>query len=183
MKRICVYCGSSDGDEPSYISAARELGTELARRKIGLVYGGASVGLMGAVADSVMAGGGEVIGVIPQSIVEMEVAHRGLTDLRIVADLHERKALMASLSDGFIAMPGGLGTLEEIFEALTWLQLGLHAKPCALLNVNAYYDLLISFLNQSISSGFSKSSLFDNLLIDDDVLRLIELMDDSKLSS
>ena len=182
MKRVCVYCGSRDGNNSVYISAAKQLGAELVKRNIELVYGGASIGLMGAVADAVITHGGKVTGVIPQSIVDMEVAHPGLADLRVVADMHERKALMASLSDGFIAMPGGLGTLEEIFEALTWLQLGLHAKPCALFNVNAYYDLLISFLNQSVVSGFSKNTLFENVLIDEAPSGVIELMSDYKLS-
>lgn len=176
MKRICVYCGSSNGHDPVYLDAARSLGAELAKQRIGLVYGGASVGLMGAIADAVMQGGGEVIGVIPQSIVEFEVAHQGLTDLHVVADMHERKAMMTELSEGFIAMPGGLGTLEELFEVLTWLQLGIHSKPCAVLNVNGYYELLIRFLNHIVSSGFAKQAHLNNLLVAEQPLDLIELM-------
>jgi len=176
MQRICVYCGSSNGNDPVYLDAAKQLGTELAKQNIGLVYGGASVGLMGAVADATLQGGGEVIGVIPQAIVDLEVAHQGLADLRVVAGMHERKALMAELSNGFVAMPGGLGTLEELFEALTWLQLGLHSDPCGLFNVNEYYNSLISFLNHTVSSGFAKQSHLTNLLVKDQAPSLLELM-------
>ena len=140
MKRLCVFAGSSAGTRREYQAAAVDLGRVLATRGIGLVYGGARVGLMGAVADAVLAGGGEVIGVIPRALVEKEVAHSGLTDLRIVTSMHERKALMADLSDAFIALPGGWGTLDEMFEILTWAQLGLHRKPCGLLNVQGYFD-------------------------------------------
>jgi len=140
MKRVCVFCGSSPGAEPTYAQAARNLGSILAKSGIGLVYGGASVGLMAEIANAAMQAHGEVIGVIPRSLVEKEVAHGGLTDLRVVDSMHQRKALMAELSDGFIAMPGGLGTLEEFFEVLTWAQLGMHTKPCGLLNVGGFTD-------------------------------------------
>lgn len=154
MKRICVFAGSSAGSQREYLAVAGALGRVLAERQIGLVYGGARVGLMGAVADAVLDGGGQVIGVIPQALVEKEVAHDGLTELRVVTTMHERKALMAELSDGFIALPGGWGTLDEFFEILTWAQLGLHRKPCGLLNVQGYYDALLSFLEHSTVEGF-----------------------------
>ncbi|MFI3137948.1 MAG: TIGR00730 family Rossman fold protein [Methylococcaceae bacterium] len=154
MQRICVYCGSSSGKSSAYTAAAKQLGAELAKRNLALVYGGASIGIMGVIADAVMAHGGEVIGVIPQVLVEKEVSHAHLTELKIVNSMHERKALMAELADGFIALPGGLGTLEELFEILTWAQLGLHQKPCALLNVNHYYDALIAFLDQAVDEQF-----------------------------
>ncbi len=154
MKRVCVFAGSSAGARADYVTAAAELGRVLAARGIGLVYGGARVGLMGAVADAVLADGGEVIGVIPQSLVEKEVAHTGLTDLRIVTSMHQRKALMADLSDAFIALPGGWGTLDEMFEILTWAQLGLHRKPCGLLNAEGYFDRLLAFLDHTIEEGF-----------------------------
>ena len=154
MKRICVFCGSSSGIRPGYRAAAVELGRTLAARGIGLVYGGARVGLMGAVADAVLGARGQVIGVIPEALVAKEVAHNGLTELRVVASMHERKAVMADLSDGFIAIPGGWGTLEEFFEVLTWGQLGLHQKPCGLLNVEHYFDGLLSFADRMIEEGF-----------------------------
>lgn len=156
MKRICVYCGSSPGRLPEYRQAARDLGHELASRGLGLVYGGASVGVMGAVADAVLEKGGSAIGVIPQALATKEVAHHGLDQLFVVSSMHERKAKMAELSDGFIALPGGWGTIEEIFEMLTWAQLGFHEKPCGLLNAAAYYDPLFSFLEQAIDEQFVK---------------------------
>jgi uncharacterized protein (TIGR00730 family) len=154
MKRICVFCGSSPGRSASYAAAASELGRLLAKRGIGLVYGGANVGLMGALANAVMDAGGDVIGVIPQSLVKYEVAHRGLPDLRVVASMHERKAMMAELADGFIAMPGGNGTLEEFFEVLTWAQLGEHSKPCGLLDIDDYYSHLLAFLDHAVEERF-----------------------------
>jgi uncharacterized protein (TIGR00730 family) len=154
MKRICVYCGSSSGARQAYTDAAQALGKSLVRRGLGLVYGGSDVGLMGTLADTVLSQGGEVIGVIPEPLVAKEVAHRGLTDLRIVHSMHERKALMAELADAFIAMPGGFGTLEEFSEIVTWIQLGLHRKPCGLLNVEGYYDGLLAFLNHAVAEGF-----------------------------
>jgi uncharacterized protein (TIGR00730 family) len=154
MKRICVFCGSSPGRSATYAAAASELGRLLAKRGIGLVYGGANVGLMGALANAVMDAGGDVIGVIPQSLVKYEVAHRGLPDLRVVASMHERKAMMAELADGFIAMPGGNGTLEEFFEVLTWAQLGEHSKPCGLLDIDDYYSHLLAFLDHAVEERF-----------------------------
>jgi uncharacterized protein (TIGR00730 family) len=154
MKRICVFSGSSPGARPEYREAAVDLGSTLARSGLGLVYGGAKVGLMGALADAALAAGGHVVGVIPQVLVQKEVAHAGLTDLRVVSSMHERKGLMAELSDGFIALPGGMGTLEELAEVLTWAQLGMHRKPCGLLNVAGYYDGLAAFLDHAVSERF-----------------------------
>lgn len=154
--RLCVFCGSNAGRRPGYRAAAAELGGLLARRGIGLVYGGASVGLMGALADAVLAAGGEAIGVIPRALMEREVGHPGLTELRVVPSMHARKAMMAELSGGFVALPGGAGTLEEIFEVWTWAQLGDHAKPCGLLNVDGYYDRLIGFLDQVAVERFMR---------------------------
>jgi uncharacterized protein (TIGR00730 family) len=154
MKRICVYCGSNPGKLAEYRAAARMLGHELAARNLGLVYGGASIGVMGAVADAVLEKGGEAIGVIPFALATREVAHSGLNDLFVVDSMHERKAKMAELSDGFIALPGGWGTIEEIFEMLTWAQLGFHQKPCGLLNISGYYDHLFTFLEHAIDQRF-----------------------------
>lgn len=158
LANICVYCGSSPGRVDTYAASARELAATLVARDIGLVYGGASVGIMGLLADAVMAEGGRVIGVIPESLVQKEVAHHGLSELRITQSMHERKMLMADLSDGFIALPGGIGTLEEIFEIWTWAQLGLHAKPCGLLNVAGYYDTLSEFLDHTVAEAFLQPS-------------------------
>ena len=157
MPRICVFTGSSDGRRPAYRAAAVELGRMLVARGFDLVYGGAHVGLMGAVADSVLSEGGHVIGVIPRSLVDREVAHTSLSELRVVSSMHERKALMADLSDAFIAMPGGWGTLEELFEVLTWSQLGLHRKPCGLLNVDGYFDPLLALLRHVADEQFVKA--------------------------
>ncbi len=176
MKRICVYCGSSPGKHPSYRQAADNLAAELVKRGIGLVYGGASVGLMGQVADAVLAAGGEVTGVIPQMLVDKEVAHNGLSELKIVSSMHDRKATMADLSDGFIALPGGLGTLEELFEILTWSQLGLHRKPCALLNVAGYYDHLAAFIDHAVSEQFIKPAHRELLIIGDQPDLLLQRM-------
>ena len=154
MKRICVFCGSNAGNRPVYAAAARELGTALAGRGLGLVFGGRNGGLMAAVADAALAGGGTVIGVIPQALAALEVAHGGLTELRVVGSMHERKALMADLADAFIALPGGFGTLDETFEALTWAMLGIQRKPVGLLNVDGYYDGLLAFLDHAVREGF-----------------------------
>lgn len=156
MKRICVYCGSNRGNGDNYTAAAKELGACLARRGKGLVYGGGKVGLMGVVADQVLAGGGEVIGVIPELLIDKDIAHPGLSELRIVGSLNERKALMAELADGFIALPGGFGTLDELTEMITWSQLGLHKKPCGLLNIQGFYDSLLSFMDHAAAEGFIK---------------------------
>ncbi len=154
MRSICVYCGSSPGIDPAYWSAAESFGSLLGRRGIRLIYGGGDVGLMGAIADAVLAADGEVVGVIPQGLVDREVAHLGVTELHITRSMHERKAMMAELADGFVAMPGGLGTLEELFEILTWAQLGLHHKPVGLLNVAGYYDALVEFVDHTVNAGF-----------------------------
>jgi uncharacterized protein (TIGR00730 family) len=152
--RICVYAGSNPGADPGYAEAAAGLARLLAQRGIGIVYGGAHVGLMGVLADTALAAGGEVVGVIPQGLVDREIAHTGLTDLHVVASMHERKARMAELSDGFVALPGGAGTLEELIEVYTWSQLELHAKPMGALNVRGYYDALAALLDHSVQEGF-----------------------------
>ncbi len=154
LRSICVFCGSSVGARPEYAAAAAETGRLLAERGIRLVYGAGNVGLMGVLADAALAAGGEVIGVIPQMLVDKELAHRGLAELRIVGSMHERKALMAELSDAFLALPGGLGTFEELCEILTWSQLGIHAKPAGCLNVLAYFDPLLALLDRAVSERF-----------------------------
>jgi len=177
MNRICVFAGSSPGARPEYAIAAQELGRALVARRLGLVYGGARVGLMGAVADTVLAGGGVVTGVIPEGLVTKEIAHDGLTELRVVASMHERKAMMNDLADGFIALPGGWGTLEEFFEVLTWAQLGLHRKPCGLLNAHGYFDRLLSFIDHSVGERFVRSHHRSMVLVagsPDELLRQFE---------
>ena len=168
MRRVCVFCGSSVGARPEYREAARTLARALTRRGIGLVYGGSRVGVMYEIAATALEAGGEVIGVIPQELVDKEVAFTGLSDLRIVGSMHERKALMAELSDGFIALPGGLGTIDELLEALTWAQLGLHKKPCGLLNVCRYFDALVGFLDHAVDQRFIKPEHLGMLLIEED---------------
>jgi len=158
VRRVCVFCGASSGRSPAYAAAARELGAELAGRGLGLVYGGGRVGLMGAVADATLAAGGEAVGVIPQELVERELAHGGLTELRVVGSLHERKALMAELADAFVALPGGFGTLDELLEQLTWSQLGLHAKPVGLLDVAEYWRPLIELARHATEEGFVREA-------------------------
>ena len=157
MKRICVFCASSLGSEPEYRLCAEELGFELTQRNIGLVYGGGNVGLMGALADSALKAGGEAIGVIPEHLMAREIGHKGLTKLHVVHSMHERKALMADLSDAFIALPGGFGTLEEFCEVLTWSQLGLHEKPCGIVNVLDYYTPLLSMFDHSVQEKLLKA--------------------------
>ncbi|MEJ0035870.1 MAG: TIGR00730 family Rossman fold protein [Gammaproteobacteria bacterium] len=171
--RLCVFSGSSSGRIPVYAETAVRLGEALAVAGIGVVYGGASVGLMGRMADAALARGGEVIGVIPRSLHERELTHTGLTQLHVVGSMHERKALMADLSDGFIALPGGIGTLEEIFEAWTWAQLGHHSKPCALLNVNGFYDRLTVFLDHLVDEAFVKPVHRGMLIVEPDVESLL----------
>jgi uncharacterized protein (TIGR00730 family) len=156
IKALCVYCGAASGSSPLYAAAARQLAKTLVEADIALVYGGGNVGLMGVIADEVLRLGGQVTGVIPQALLEKEVGHRGLTALHVVKDMHERKAMMASLSDGFIALPGGLGTLEELFEMLTWSQLGIHGKPVGLVNVGGFYDGLLAFIGHAVGQGFIK---------------------------
>ncbi|MEZ4454531.1 MAG: TIGR00730 family Rossman fold protein [Nannocystaceae bacterium] len=157
FRRICVYCGSNPGDDPLYAEAARNVGTFLATQGIGVVYGGGRIGLMGVVAESALAAGGEVYGVIPHKLQELEVAHPGLTELFVVDSMHARKMVMAQLADAFIALPGGFGTLDELFEVTTWTQLGYHQKPVGLLNVRSYYDLLLRFLDQAREIGFIRA--------------------------
>lgn len=174
MKKIAVFCGSSNGALPSYKEGAIKLGKELARRDITLVYGGASVGIMGTVADAVLEAGGQVIGVIPKMLEDREISHRNLTELIIVDSMHERKTKMVELADGFVALPGGPGTLEEFFEVFTWAQLGLHQKPCGILNVDHYYDLLISFFDQMNEQQFLQDKYRSIVLVDSDPAHLIE---------
>ena len=180
MKRICVFCGSARGVRPDYAAAARKLGAMLASRRLTLVYGGGCVGLMGELANSVLDAGGEVVGVIPRSLVEMEVAHTGVTELHVVDSMHERKALMADLSDGFVALPGGLGTLEELFEILTWAQLGLHEKPCGLLEVAGYFEHLIAFLDQAVEERFLREEHRGLLLVETCPAALLDRLPDHR---
>lgn len=174
MKSICVFCGSSPGQSPIYSAAAKRLGAYLAQQQIELVYGGAQVGLMGAVADGCLEAGGRVFGVLPENLARVELAHTGLTQLEVVPDMHSRKAMMADRAEGFIALPGGVGTLEELFEVWTWTQLGIHKKPLGLLNVGGFYDGLVAFLDQIPVAGFMKQAHRDILCASesaDDLLR------------
>jgi uncharacterized protein (TIGR00730 family) len=174
FKRICVFCGSSSGSRPAYTEAAEKLGRFLAEQRITLIYGGGRVGLMGTLANAVLAADGEVIGIIPHSLVLREVAHQGLTDLRVVQTMHERKALMAELSEAFVAMPGGFGTLDEFCEILTWAQLGLHRKPCGILNVCGYFDPLLRLLEHAVSEGFLRAEHNKMLIVEDDPATLLK---------
>ena len=174
LTSICVYCGSSFGLLPEYKETAFAFGELLASRRITLVYGGGNVGLMGAVADGALARGGKVIGVMPQLLVDKEVAHRGLTELHVVSSMHERKTMMADLSDAFVALPGGNGTLEEIFEVYTWTQLGFHAKPCAFLDVAGFYQPLAAFLTGVAEQGFLKTEHLEMLMMETDMERLLQ---------
>ena len=176
MKRVCVFAGSSAGAQPEYRQAAQALGRALGERGIGVVYGGACVGLMGVMADAALAAGSEVTGVIPSALVAKEIAHRGLTDLRVVESMHERKALMADRSDAFVALPGGWGTLDEFFEVLTWGQLGLHRKPCGLLNVRGYFDRLLSFLDHSVDEGFVRRECRSMIAVADSPDSLLDML-------
>lgn len=172
MKRLCVYCGSSPGNSPVFTAAARELGEVIATRGIELVYGGARVGLMNEVANAALANGGRVIGVLPRFMSSKELAHASLTELHLVDTMHQRKQLMAELAHGFVALPGGFGTFEEIFEAMTWAQLHLHRYPCALFNVSGYYDSLLKFLDDSVKAGFVRQDLRDSLIVANSVTEL-----------
>ena len=174
VERICVFCGSSPGARPEYVEVTRELAELLAGAGIGVVYGGGGVGLMGALADAVIGAGGELTGVIPRALVDREVAHRDVMDMRVVGSMHERKALMAELSDAFVALPGGIGTLEELFEVYTWAQLGLHHKPCALLNVAGYYDGIAEFLAHAVTERFLRQETRELLMVETDPSALIE---------
>jgi uncharacterized protein (TIGR00730 family) len=174
--RICVFLGSSTGHSPIYAAAARNFGALLALRGIGLVYGGGSIGLMGLVADGASAAGGEVIGVIPEALRAREVDHGSLSALHVVSTMHERKALMAELSDAFVALPGGIGTFEELFEVWTWAQLGYHRKPCALLNVGGFYDAMRGFIDHVVAEGFLRESHRDMLMVHDDPEMLLQAL-------
>jgi uncharacterized protein (TIGR00730 family) len=174
VERICVFCGASPGARPAYREATEELARLLVAEHIGVVYGGGGVGLMGALADAVLAEGGEVIGIIPRALMDREIAHRDVEDMRVVGSMHERKALMAELADAFVALPGGLGTLEELFEVYTWAQLGLHRKPCALLNVDGYYDGIAGFLSHAVEERFVREEHREMLIVEREPQALIE---------
>jgi uncharacterized protein (TIGR00730 family) len=177
LSSLCVFCGSNAGAHPAYLEAAEAVGRGLAQRGLRVVYGGGKVGMMGAVADAARAEGGEVIGVIPQSIFDLEIGHTGLDDLRVVGSMHERKALMAELSDAFIALPGGIGTLEEVFEVYTWAQLGIHAKPLGLIDVAGYYQPLVAFLDHAVQERFLRAETRTMLAVSerlDDLLAQLE---------
>jgi uncharacterized protein (TIGR00730 family) len=174
VQRICVFCGSSPGARPEYGDAAERLARLLVAEGIGLVYGGGAVGLMGRLADAVLSDGGEAIGVIPEALVAREIGHRGLSDLRVVGSMHERKALMAELADAFVALPGGLGTVEELFEVYTWSQLGLHRKPCALLDVDGYYDGIARFLDHAVEERFLRPEHRELLIVERDPRALLD---------
>jgi uncharacterized protein (TIGR00730 family) len=177
MRRVCVFSGSRPGNRPEYGAAARELGTAIARRGAGLVYGGASVGVMREIADAALAAGGEVIGVIPRALVDREVAHHGLTELRVVETMHVRKAMMAELADGFVALPGGFGTLDELFEILTWAQLGMHAKPVGLVNTCGFWDPLSLLVRHMAREGFVPEDQLALLTLKDDPSALLAEME------
>lgn len=176
MKRICVFCGSSTGTNPVYEEAARELATALVARHIGVVYGGGRIGLMGVVADTALAAGGEVVGVIPRPLASRELAHTGLTEMKFVASMHERKATMSALADGFVTLPGGLGTLEETFEILTWAQLGIQRKPIGILNVNGYYDPFLRLFTHGIREGFIRREYIGFITVADTPVELLDAM-------
>jgi uncharacterized protein (TIGR00730 family) len=176
FRRLAVYCGSATPADPIYLDMARSVGTTLAQRGIGVVYGGGKVGLMGTIADAALAAGGEVIGVIPEALVNAEVAHRGLTELHVVPDMHTRKALFTSLSDGFLTLPGGVGTMDELWEAVSWAQLGYHDKPVGLLNVGGFYDQLIAFNRHMIEVGFIRAPHAGILIARDELDALLEAM-------
>jgi uncharacterized protein (TIGR00730 family) len=174
VQRICVFCGASPGARPEYADATTEFARMLVAEGIGVVYGGGGVGLMGVLADAVLAEGGELTGVIPRALVEREIAHRGVADMRVVGSMHERKALMAELADAFVALPGGIGTLEELFEVYTWAQLGLHRKPCALLNVAGYYDGIAGFLAHAVEERFLRVDHLEVLMVESEPHALVE---------
>ena len=176
MRRVCIFCGSSNGARDVYVETARAMGAALARRRLGLVFGGGRVGLMGVVADAALAAGGEVIGVIPEALVAKELAHNGLSDLRVVGSMHERKALMAELADAFVALPGGYGTFEEFCEVATWAQLGFHRKPCGLLNVDGFYNSLLTFFDHAVTEGFVRPGHRALVLEERDPERLLDLL-------
>ena len=174
LSSVCVFCGSNGGADPAYLAAAEAVGAGLAQRGIRIVYGGGRVGLMGALADSARAAGGEVVGVMPQALVDREIGHTGIDDLRVVDTMHERKALMVELSDAFVALPGGIGTLEELFEVYTWAQLGIHAKPLALLDVAGYYEPLAAFLDHAVAQRFLRAETRGMLAVADSIEGVLE---------
>lgn len=178
MKSLCVFCGSSPGKHPRYTQTARELGIALARQGVTLVYGGGRVGLMGAVADAALHAGGQVVGVIPQLLLDKEVGHAGLSQLHVVGSMAERKKLMGDLADAFLTLPGGIGTMDELFEAWTWTQLDLHRKPCGLLNQDGYYDSLIGFLDRCVEEGFLRPRHRAALIVETDIERLLQKLAD-----
>lgn len=180
MQRICVYCGSSPGHDPIHVESAREMGRAILARGLGLVFGGGGVGLMGVVADTVLEGGGEVIGVIPRELLERELGHGDCTELHVVESMHERKLLMASLADGFVAMPGGIGTLEEIAEVLTWTQLGVHAKPCGLLDTKGYWHRLLQLFDDFVETGFLKPEFRALIQVAESSSKLLDALQDWK---
>jgi uncharacterized protein (TIGR00730 family) len=180
VQRVCVFCGSSPGARPAYAEATAQVGRLLAGEGIGVVYGGGHVGLMGVLADSAMAAGGEVIGVMPQALVDREIAHTGIADLRVVQSMHERKALMAELADAFVALPGGAGTLDELFEIYTWSQLGIHAKPCGLLDVEEYWADLTAFLDHAVRERFLREEHRASLIVEREPARLVDRLRDHR---
>jgi uncharacterized protein (TIGR00730 family) len=176
LETVCVFCGSRAGSRPSYVEAAKLMGKEISRRGLRLVYGGGRVGLMGALADAALEEGGEVVGVIPKALVAREIAHTGLTELYVVGSMHERKRLMAELSDGFVTLPGGYGTLEEFCEMLSWAQLGIHGKPCGLLDVDGFWEPLVTLLDKAVAEGFAHSNHRSLVLAEQDPHTLLSLM-------
>jgi uncharacterized protein (TIGR00730 family) len=183
LQSLCVFCGSSSGSRPIYAEAATQLGRALAKQNVALVFGGGCVGLMGILADSVLAAGGQAVGVIPKALVEKEIAHQGLTKLHVVGSMHERKALMADLADAFVLLPGGYGSWEEFLEVATWLQLGIHRKPCAILNVAGYYDALLSLSSHALAEGFLRAAHKDMLIVESDPGRLLARLDTAEVAS
>jgi uncharacterized protein (TIGR00730 family) len=176
VRRVCVYAGSNPGSDPAYADAARSLAALMAERGIGLVYGGGKVGLMGVLADTILQAGGEAIGVMPQALIDREIGHPGLTELKVVHSMHERKALMADLADAFVAVPGGIGTLEELIEVYTWSQLGIHDKACGVLNVRGYYDGLAAFLDHAVQEGFLRPQHRTVLTVAEDPGHLLDAL-------
>jgi uncharacterized protein (TIGR00730 family) len=183
IQRLCVFCGSSSGARPIYAAAATQLGQELVRSKIALVFGGGRVGLMGILADSVLAAGGQAIGVMPRALVEKEIAHTSLTELHVVESMHQRKALMADLADAFLLLPGGFGSWEEFCEVLTWLQLGIHRKPCAILNVAGYYDGLLSLADHALAEGFLRPTHREMVIVEKDPQVVLSLLTNASIPS
>lgn len=176
-KWICVFCGSGDGARPEYLATARDLGRRIAESGYGLLYGGATVGAMGAIADATLAAGGEVVGVIPDVIMDREIGHRGLTELHVVRTMHERKALLAERADAFVALPGGYGTMDEFIEIVTWAQLGIHAKPCVLVNLGGYYDALLRFFDTAVSEGFIRPENRGLVVVARDAAEVLEMIE------